>query len=265
MNSSPENDWSVVREEARELVIAAANSGLVLRLVGSGGIRCYLPEMARLMDDLRPTPKDLDFVCRKQDRNALKEIFEARGYENDRNMMVAMEGLRYLFTHVQSGLKVDVFVDRLDFCHRIELAGVLERHPMSIPIEPLLLHKLQIVELTEGDLLDIGIMLATVGPGDGTTGDDHAFSMQELLAPLTADWGFWRTVTGNLERVQARAEGGGYSMIKQADAGTLIARRAAAVRAAAMDVPKTIRWKVRARVGERLQWWQDVDEREGTY
>ena len=31
------------------------------------------------------------------------------------------------------------------------------------------------------------------------------------------------------------------------------------------EFPKSVRWRARARVGERLQWWQDVDEREAVY
>jgi hypothetical protein len=29
--------------------------------------------------------------------------------------------------------------------------------------------------------------------------------------------------------------------------------------------PKSLKWRARARVGERVQWWQDVDERAVTY
>ena len=28
---------------------------------------------------------------------------------------------------------------------------------------------------------------------------------------------------------------------------------------------KTLGWRMRARVGERMQWWEDVSEREDTY
>jgi hypothetical protein len=29
--------------------------------------------------------------------------------------------------------------------------------------------------------------------------------------------------------------------------------------------PKTMAWRMRAKVGERMQWWEDVDDREATY
>jgi len=44
-----------------------------------------------------------------------------------------------------------------------------------------------------------------------------------------------------------------------------IEQRIPAPLAAVEAAPKTLGWRLRARVGERVQWWQDVDEREATY
>jgi len=41
--------------------------------------------------------------------------------------------------------------------------------------------------------------------------------------------------------------------------------RGDALLAAIRDAPKSVRWRTRARVGERMQWWQDVDDREAVY
>ena len=255
-------DWPALREEAISLIRAAEEGDVLLRLVGSVGIRLHLPAIEEMLDGLRPPPKDLDFVCRRADRSALRTLLQEHGYENDRNMMVAMEGRRYLFSHGETGLKLDIFVDRLDFCHRIELSGRLGVHPLTIPSEELLLHKLQIVDLTAGDYIDLGVLLANLVP-DGKAAES-SFSTARLLAPLANDWGFWRTVTGNLDSVRKHAEAGGYAMLG-AEAACLVAGRAAGLRDAAEILTKGLRWRVRAKLGERMPWWQDVDDREGTY
>jgi len=261
MDPSPP-DWPVLRTEAAALVAAADAQDLRLRLIGSVGIRLFDERTEELMDALRPPPKDLDFVCRKRDRYGVRQRLETRGYENDRNMMVAMEGQRYLFVAPETGLKLDIFVDRLDFCHRIDIGRRLDVHPMTIPIEELFLHKLQIVHLTDGDRIDIGVLFAAVSPLDD---DDPArFSTEIFLAPLTRDWGFWRTVTGNLDGIAEFARQGGYADFGD-DVPETIAERAQTLRDAADAAPKSARWKLRAKVGERMRWWQDVDDREGTY
>ncbi|MDF2739594.1 MAG: hypothetical protein K0S88_961, partial [Actinomycetia bacterium] len=45
----------------------------------------------------------------------------------------------------------------------------------------------------------------------------------------------------------------------------IVAARIDALLAAIRDAPKSVRWRARARVGERMQWWQDVDDREAVY
>jgi len=39
-----------------------------------------------------------------------------------------------------------------------------------------------------------------------------------------------------------------------------------ALQSEAIDAePKTLAWRMRDRIGERKQWWQDVDDKEATY
>lgn len=250
--------WDALRTEAVALAEAAAARKLVLKLAGSAGVRLSSPEAERLVGLLRPPPKDLDYLCRARDRNGLQALFVERGYAVDRDMLVAMEGQRYAFRHGGTGLKIDLFVDRLEFCHTVEPGRRLEAPGIALGGEDLLLHKLQIQKPTRGDLADLGVMLSLqdVGPG--------GFDRTLLLEPLQADWGFCHTVERNLGAVAAHAEAGGYAPLG-AEAGPRIAACARAFLALIEAAPKSMRWKLRARIGERMQWWQDVDDREGTY
>jgi hypothetical protein len=75
---------------------------------------------------------------------------------------------------------------------------------------------------------------------------------------LARDWGFHRTATANLQALRSSAEAGN-------GGGRLAGDRAGALLAAIDAAPKSVRWRARARLGERLQWWQDVDDREAVY
>ena len=251
--------WDTVRAEATSLAEAAAARRLVLRLVGSTAIRLSSTEAERLIGELRPPPKDLDFICRARDRGGLRALFAERGYAVDRDMLVAMEGARYAFQNSESGLKIDLFVDRLEFCHTIALGDRLERPGVAIPLEELLLHKLQIVAPTKGDLVDLGVLFYLHEPAAGA-----GFELARLIEPLAGDWGFCHTVESNLAKLVRHAEEGGYATLGEG-AGARIAARVRALEAAIAAAPKSMRWKLRARIGERMQWWQDVDDREGTY
>src|SRR5262249_26973647 len=153
--------------------------------------------------------------------------------------------------------KLDVFVDRLAFCHTIELANRLALHRVTICPDDLLLHKLQIVDPTAGDLLDIeALLLAAWQSAEPDT--------TRLIEVLSRDWGFCRTALLNLGKTVTHAESNAPDGFGD-QAGRLAAERASALGRAIEAAPKSLRWKLRSRIGDRMQWWQDVDDREGTY
>jgi hypothetical protein len=200
--------------------------------------------------------KDIDLVCRHEDRRRLRRLLEERGWQVDRDLLVAMEGQRYAFTHPRDGLELDVFVDKLEFCHTIQLRDRLGRRDVTVPVEDLLLQKLQIVKPTVTDRMDSRALLATHRVGAGER-DGEAIDAGYLAGLLARDWGFHHTATANLAALRAAPPGNGSGRLVGERVDTLLARIEAA--------PKSVRWRARARVGERLQWWQDVDEREAVY
>jgi len=249
--------WPAIQTEAAEVVASATEQGMTVRVVGSTGIRMHCAPARAAMDDVERASKDLDLVVRSGDRNGLRSLLEARGYVVDRDLLVAMEGQRFAFHHPGLDLELDVFVERLQFCHTIELDGRWERHATTIPIEDLLLQKLQVHDITPSDVLDAAIVLAThdVAPDQG---DDEVIDCGYVAALLARDWGFHRDATENLERVRDMAGA-------LADGAQRVQDRAVKLRAAIDDKDKSRGWRMRARVGDRMQWWDDVSDREDTY
>jgi hypothetical protein len=237
---APRPSWAAVHQAAVALVGEAAARGQVLRLVGSTGIRLHCPPAAAALDRLGRPAKDIDVVCRHEDRKGLRRLLSERGWEVDRDLLVAMEGRRYAFRHPASGLELDVFVDRLEFCHTIELRDRLATRELTVPVEDLLLQKLQIVRQTVTDQMDAAALLAT-----------HPVEAGEA-AGEAIDPGY---VAGLLARDGPAGNG----------AAEAVRGRVDALLAAIEAAPKSVRWRARARVGERMQWWQDVDEREAVY
>jgi hypothetical protein len=263
--------WTQLQAEAAAIVAAGAAQGVTLRVVGSAGIRLHCAAPGPLMDSLGRAAKDIDFIVPQRHRKAMRKLLESRGYEVDRDLLVAMEGARYSFARPQDGTEIDVFVERLNFCHPIELGERLTRHPVTIPIEERLLQKVQIITMTTTDLLDAGVLLAThevaaaagpaaSGPAVQGTGSEQVDS-GHIARLLARDWGFHHTATANLNRVAVAAAAGDFGAQDAATIGTAVARLQAAIEAE----PKSMGWRMRAKVGERKQWWQDVDEREATY
>lgn len=253
--------WQQLHDEALEIVAAAGEAGVDLRVVGGVGVRLHCVESAETLARIGRVAKDIDFVVPKEGRKPLRRLLENRGYLVDRDLLVAMEGRRYSFSHPTSKIELDVFVERLEFNHTIEIRSRLNHHPLTISLEDLLMQKLQIVRLTGNDLIDISVLLATHRVVTEATSAEE-ISSNYIAGLLRSDWGFHHTATRNLERM---ADGTDTAVDLGLVLNQMVRDRSQQLLHAVGQAPKTMNWRIRAKVGERVQWWEVVDEREETY
>lgn len=252
--------------EALRIVDVANQRGLLLRLMGGMAVRAHAPDWTHRT---RRREVDLDFATRGKDRAAVFKLLEAEGYTPDKRHNAMFGGSQGWFVDVARRRPVDVIVDKLEMCHRIEFAGRLERSSPTLPVADLLLSKLQIVKLNKKDLLDALILLAEHplaeddGAADSRLGQG-TISIPRILAHTSNDWGWWRTVTGNLDKldaylatdVQPEDLDVGNGRTARLDPAAQIRDLRAAIEAA----PKSTGWKLRARIGERKAWYQEPEE-----
>lgn len=255
--------WSRLDSEASEIVAAAAADGLTLRVVGSTGVHLHCARAAGLQEAAERQPKDIDFITLSRDRNALRSLIEGRGYEIDRGLMIAMEGKRFSFNHPQTGMELDVFVDQMEFCHTIDLTSRLELHPRTVPVEDLLLQKLQVHELTRNDMVDALVLLASHPLRAGGSADEE-IDADYIAGLLAKDWGFHHTVTRNLAQLQSVLAQSSDNPLDAASSSAA-SDRAGELLQAIDGAKKTTAWRLRARVGERVKWWEEVSDREETF
>jgi hypothetical protein len=247
-------DRAVLEAELARIVDAAEAAGATVRVLGSIGVALHCHDAASMIPSFDRTYADLDLAAYRRDTRTLTGLMTSLGYDDDREVFVGSEGGRSIFIDPSSRIHVDVFYDRLEFCHIIPLAGRLEADRPTIPIAELLLSKLQIVKINDKDIIDIVLLLLDHPIGSS---DADSIDMGRIARLCADDWGLWRTLTQNLAKVSSLAPG--YPQLDD----TQRARVLSAVRAlkAGMDAqPKSMAWRVRDRIGDRRQWWTDVDE-----
>lgn len=257
--------WSELRDEAVSIVAAAETDGVIVRVVGSSGIRLHCGPPDEAMARLGRRAKDIDFVVPKEHRKGLRRLLESRGYLVDRDLLVAMEGRRYSFSHPTRAIEIDVFVENLEFNHVIEVRHRLRTHPVTIPIEDLLLQKLQIVKQAGNDILDAVVLISThqvVDRADSSEDLDAGY----IAGLLGRDWGFHHTAMRNLHHIRDAVGGTRPDAVHLDQESHEVVRARVDQLVTAIDAhSKTVAWRMRAKVGERMQWWQDVDDRVATY
>jgi len=242
--------------EALRLVALADEAKLSARLMGGLAFHARCPDWtARVERDGR----DIDLASRSKDRRALTALLVAQGYTADRQYN-ALYGHKQLYFYDEArGRPLDVIIDRLEMCHRFEFAARLAVNAPTLPLAELLLSKLQIAKINRKDVLDFLALLADYPLG---TGDDATINVARIVALTSADWGWWRTVTGNLDH--ARALFDHELRPDELDFGRphrhAIPEQLAALRSAVDAAPKSTRWKIRAQIGERVQWYDEPEE-----
>jgi hypothetical protein len=247
-------DRAILEAEVGRLVEAAGAAGIALRVLGSIGVALHCPDSKALLPSFERTYADIDFAAYRGSGRPLTALLTSLGYVDDRAVYISSEGSRSIFDDPRRTIHLDVFYDRLEFCHLIPLAGRLEADIPTIPLAELLLSKLQIVRINEKDIVDIVLLLLD----HPLAADDADAINADRLARLAADdWGLWRTMTQNLEKVAQLAAH--YEQLDEAQRSRVLTA-VRAVKTLIDEVPKSMAWRMRARVGDRRQWWTEVDE-----
>ncbi len=248
-------DRAALEREVDRVIAAAAAAGATVRVLGSIGVALHCPDAKALLPAFERTYADIDFAAYGRHARNLTAAMEGLGYREDREVAITSEGRRAIFNNPSAPqIHLDVFFDQLEFCHRIPLAGRLEADSPTIPLAELLLSKLQIVKLNEKDVVDAILLLLDHELGEG---DGDVIDLRRIAGLCAEEWGLWRTLTMNLEKVGVFAAG--YPQLS-ADQRARVASAAAAVKRAIDEVPKPLAWRMRDRIGDRRQWWTDVDE-----
>ncbi|MGE5576040.1 MAG: hypothetical protein ACM3TT_02445 [Syntrophothermus sp.] len=243
-----------VLQEALRLIREAEAKGILLRLLGSTAVRVHCYRHAELFEALGRPMADLDFITNRTWVRQMPEFMESQGYEADREVLALFGAERQIYDHPATGLHVDLFFDRLSFCHEIDLRGRLELDSPTITLADIFLEKLQIVKITGNDLKDLAILVAEhgIGPDDPETIDAGRISRV-----LAQDWGFYHTSMSNLDTLaQFVTESTGV----KAGVRERILTRIQEIRDRADAEPKSLQWKLRAKIGPRVKWYTDVDE-----
>ena len=233
-------------EEAERVIDAADDRELTVRLIGGTAINRHA-ESAR-EEPFKRGYRDVDFVATREEESEVEEMMTELGYEA-KERFNTMRRFRLEFFDPVNERKADYIIDRFDFCHTWGLRDRIGIDYPTVPIEDLLLSKLQIVEVSDRDVRDILAML-TDHPVE--RGDDTERIDPEYVADRCAgDWGLWRTVTYSLDRVEEYVEDEDLPVDEDE-----LAARIETLRTAIDDRSKSLRWKLRSIVGEHKQWYK---------
>jgi len=250
MTAATQTDADVVAE-ARRLIDRATTSSLSLRVLGGAAVLIQSPGIGS--PSLTREVKDIDLITSSNDRFKVAELLAASGYQPDKEFNAFQGRRRLLFWDRPRERQLDVFVGDFSMCHVIPMGSRLTLDGTTLPLAELALTKLQIVKLNEKDRTDLyRLFLAH----DVDKADGEVINGERIAELCSKDWGLERTVTMTIDRLR---EGLGASGLTDAECG-VIRERLDQLSGAIASHGKSPRWRMRARVGDRMRWYEDPDE-----
>jgi len=242
-------------QEAERILQNSKEKGVILRLIGATAFRLHCREYGWIQEKLGRTLSDIDFVGYSNQSNRIRKLFQDLGYEERGMINVLLSKERLVFYDISQGKHVDVFLDKLRFNHIINLIGRLEIDYPTISLVDLLLEKIQIVKITQKDIIDVIMLLREHKVG---LGNQETIDAGYLAKLCSDDWGLWKTTTMNLQKIQEFL-----NMLDLPDEDKEDVRlKIQSLLSYINEEPKTFKWKMRSKIGEKKKWYEDVEELE---
>ena len=234
--------------EAERITAAVRALKVPVKLVGGAAVNLHSRSAREA--PLKRKYGDLDFVAASKQRQAAEKLFESLGYQGDRRFNTLNGHQRLLYLDPVNGRQIDIFIDRMRMCHVIELADRLGGDDPCLTPADLLLSKLQVFEVNMKDLVDSIALLLDHPIADH---DDDAINGTYLAQLLSQDWGLYRTMQLNTARIRDTAK-------QLPVAADTVNQRLDELWARTEAHPKSLKWRLRAKVGDRMSWYELPEE-----
>lgn len=193
---------------------------------------------------------DIDFMALRKQSRDIKKFFAQLGYV-PRERFNALQGdKRLIFNDIENGRRVDIFLETFEMCHKFDFKDRLTLDTPTITLADLLATKLQVVEITEREYRDIMALVRDHEVGDSDK--PETINGSYLAGLCGADWGIYKTFTINLRNILTALPK--YAL--EPESLAIVQKRLEDIQNRIENEPKSVRWKIRARVGEKAQWYE---------
>ncbi|MGA2971284.1 MAG: hypothetical protein ABSE39_01520 [Candidatus Bathyarchaeia archaeon] len=197
---------------------------------------------------------DIDFMALRKQSRDIKKLFAELGYV-PRDRFNALQGdKRLIFNDIENGRRVDVFLETFEMCHRFDFKNRLTIDNPTIPLADLLATKLQVVEITEREYRDVMALVRDHEVGDFDK--PETINGAYLAGLCSDDWGIYKTFTINIANILNALPK--YDL--ESASVDIVQKRLEDIRNRIENAPKSFRWKIRAKVGEKVQWYELPDQ-----
>ncbi len=234
-------------DAAEQIINLGESRGVRLRLLGGLAFKKLCPSASSAKYSREN--KDIDLMCRREDQKEVMKVMETLGYKPREMFNRLSMGKRLIYYDMGNRRRVDIFLDEFEMCHRFNFRDSLEPGAYTLPITELVMTKLQVMEKTEKEYRDLLAAFTDFDVTEGRGGIDGS----KMAAMCAADWGIYTTFSKSLTSLKQ------WAGELAGDGEEVILTRVERLLAMLDAKPKTLAWRMRARIGEKAKWYDTPD------
>jgi hypothetical protein len=238
-----------------DIVKEAERNDACVRLLGGVAVAMLCADALNAEPSLRRTPNDIDLAGYSRQSSTIERTLISFGFEPAKEFNFLNAGRRLIYFRRRDRVKIDVFLDEFRMCHRLSWKGRLELMPFTLSLTDLLLTKLQVVEFAMRDVLDIYAILLQAGGGSAKHLPGEVLDIDRVVEICSRNWAWYKTIISNLAVVASHTS----DALQEASSERAMIPLVK-LTAAIQGSRKSLGWKIRALIGERLRWYEIPEE-----
>ncbi len=242
------NELYIELEKESQRLVSAANSAQV-KLCVMDPIALWARSNSTRSRVAQPKKRYMEILALSDQANLVPRVFERVGYQPNQRFNAA-NGVRFLnFNEQTRKISVVVLLGAYDMYHRVDLSGIFAQNETVMTETGLALIRLQMVEMADPELDELSALFLEHDLSAGS--EKGKIDATQITRLCSDDWGWYRTVSMNLARLQAFA-----SRALAPSEETLVVGRIRRLREGIDSAPKSLRWQTRARLGDSVKWYE---------
>jgi len=248
---------TILLEETEKIIKKADEEGIVIRLMGAMAFRCHCPKFSNFHELMDRKLSDIDLASYTSESSQVDRLLRNLGYVTQSYVQVAtaMLGRSIYWKQDNKQIKVDIFWDELKMNHTINFRGRLELDKPTIPLSEMLQEKLQIVKLNWKDIKDTVMLLMEHDVAEQNKGRE-TIDLMPIIKRASKDWGYYYTFTTNIKKIQEKLSE--IEVLSNAERSVVQEKLSKTLDAIERE-PKSIGWKMRAKIGTKKLWYNEVE------
>jgi hypothetical protein len=241
----------ILLEAVENILKKCKQENIDIRVLGGTGIFLKCRAYRDFINETREPFSDIDLIAGKKYIDKIETLFNDMKFEQNKNFKILFGYQRRIF-YTPKNITVEVYLDDLYLCREIKISDRIVLDYPTLCTTDLLLSKIQRFDLKDKDIIDILVLLASFDfSGEGNDKIDLPY----IARLCSIQWTWWKTFKHNLSRL--------YQNDKRwfgAQECELINGRLKKLESAIDSAKKSLKWKLRAIIGDKIKWYKHVDE-----